>query len=410
MVGVVRFAGLSGMDMEETRKLPNHSANRSSCLCQIVTFCLLCSCATAPVSTPVALPPEVPLNAGAGKGDPIFVTLSLNGDKELLFVMDTGATGTFLDSSLAPELGKALRQVQILDNTTGRGKVVALYKAPPLFLGETRLATGREVGVVDFSLLRRVAGRPIMGVLGMDCLSHYCLQLDFAANKLRFLKPQLTNGAELGRAFAVKFPTGIPVVAGNVLGVQGFDTIVDTGDTGSGALGTSLVKKSPGRASSLMTNGLAASLSGAHAEAKGRFTNCTFGEEKYDLILSENSTTSVGLAFLARHEVTFDFPGRKMYLKLRGDGRRPDPGEDVGLSLVRDGDETTIFAVDPKGPGDRAGIAAGDVLLAINGNAVGALEMWQVKKLIHSGENKELTFSMRRHGQTQDIKIAPTKF
>ena len=159
-----------------------------------------------------------------------------------------------------------------------------------------------------------------------------------------------------------------------------------------------------------MTNGWVASFSGAHAEAKGRFTNCIFGEENYDLILNENATTSVGLSFLARHEVTFDFPGRKIYLKRRGDGRQPDPGEDVGLSLVRDRDETTIFAVDPKGPGDRAGIAAGDVLLAINGNAVGVLEMWQVKKLIHSGGNKELTFSVRHHGQTQDIKIVPAEF
>ncbi len=69
-----------------------------------------------------------------------------------------------------------------------------------LYLGETRLLLDDRVTTDDLS--RMFPGQSsIKGVLGMDCLRHYCIQLDFTARKMRFLDPDHLQTDGLGKAF-----------------------------------------------------------------------------------------------------------------------------------------------------------------------------------------------------------------
>ena len=52
---------------------------------------------------------------------------------------------------------------------------------------------------------------PIMGMLSIDCLKHYCIQLDFAAGKMRFLEPEHVNAVQLGKAFPIIWTEGRPL-------------------------------------------------------------------------------------------------------------------------------------------------------------------------------------------------------
>jgi hypothetical protein len=61
-----------------------------------------------------------------------------------------------------------------------------------------QLHTGTKVWTGDFKDLPSLAGKPPLGILGMDCLSDYCLQLDFAQRKLRFLDPNRLDASSLG--------------------------------------------------------------------------------------------------------------------------------------------------------------------------------------------------------------------
>src|SRR5213075_1852089 len=51
---------------------------------------------------------EAPLNKGAGQGDTVYLSLSMNGQNGVLFEVDTGLDHTILDESVAAELGKPL--------------------------------------------------------------------------------------------------------------------------------------------------------------------------------------------------------------------------------------------------------------------------------------------------------------
>ena len=116
-----------------------------------------------------------------------MMTVRLESGEELPLVVDTGTSGTLFDKALEPTLGKAVGTTVI--QSWGVHKTNNLYAAPRLYIGGVRLKMPRVVVSSDeVNLMSARAGRPIRGILGYDCLRHYCLQLDFAAGKMRFVE------------------------------------------------------------------------------------------------------------------------------------------------------------------------------------------------------------------------------
>ena len=134
------------------------------------------------------LPPEVVMNPEAGRGGLLIVTIRLESGQKLPFLMDCGTSGTFFDKAFEPKLGKAIGTNMI--QSWGVKKESKVYVMPKLYLGGVPLMTGSEVQTYDFGGLN-FNGHPIMGMLGYDTLRHYCIQLDFAAGKLRFLDDEM---------------------------------------------------------------------------------------------------------------------------------------------------------------------------------------------------------------------------
>src|SRR5205823_8113081 len=153
-------------------------------------FCLglmlLASCAT-PHSTRPVLPAETSFNRGAGRGDYLFITLHLRDGEGLLFAVDTGAPVTTFDSSLIAKLGKPRGNIEASSSWYGVKVGMDVVRAPALYLGNTRLLTGDVSFASDLSWVW--PGRRVMGILGLDCLQHYCVQSDFGAVKLVFFAP-----------------------------------------------------------------------------------------------------------------------------------------------------------------------------------------------------------------------------
>src|SRR2546425_1499457 len=176
-----------------------------------VCLVLLSSCATAPIWFPAdsirpPLPTEISLNKGAGRGDNLFVTLRLDTGEELLFLVDTGSPCTVFDKSLEPKLGKRLGTTKVKwPGGKGRGSV---YRAPKLYLDRTELLTAPRVLTLDLTPLPLLPGRPVRGILGMDCLRHYCVHLDFESGKMRFLDPDHLGRGNLGKAFPLRILFG----------------------------------------------------------------------------------------------------------------------------------------------------------------------------------------------------------
>ncbi len=256
----------------------------------ILSLLLLRSAVAAPHSAAIVpaadLPADVRINKEAGRGGLLFVTLRLDGGDELPFLVDTGATGTVLGKSLEARLGKRPSSKGTASGWDLSKGNVNVYAAPKLYLGNTRLMTGDKVWIGNSDR---------QGTLGMDCLEHYCIQLDFEAGKMRFLNPDQVRASDLGKPFSLTIKRNLPYIhhAGLIPG-SGANLMVDIGCRVDGLEEKNAIK------------GLAQIL-----------PECVWDSETYTnlAVAAVEHANVIGLNFLARHLVTLDFPNRIMYLK-----------------------------------------------------------------------------------------------
>lgn len=240
------------------------------------------------------------------------MTLNLESGEELLFLVDTGSPMCALDKTLEPMLGKPLGNYEI--HSIYGAIPSKLYKAPRLYLKGIQLKTGNTVAVMDFKRLsadlNQVAhsNHRIMGVLGMECLRHYCLQLDFADKKMRLLNPKHLSIQDLGKAFPLTISRGpgpYLIVQGSLAGGSGTSSMIDTGMTFDGD-----VLQKPFRQQQFN-----------YSRKNMVLKNGMFGGYSYtNLYLGDGRANVLGLGFLARNLVTFNFPKRMMYLKQQSVG------------------------------------------------------------------------------------------
>lgn len=290
----------------------------------LLAFCAYVSAtpASAPASSTVIgdssviipatnLPPEITLNRNTGRGGGIIVTLRLADGQEIPVALDTGSAVSLIDQALEPKLGPRLGKSSVTMFESPR-QTSGIYATPGLYLGNVPLMTAPHIRTYDFKNWK------IKGLLGMDCLKHYCLQLDFDAEKMRFLNRDQLDTNDLGRAYPIIFPASGRVFVHHASFTGGESTnllldaaylhgqrwperelpptyaLVDTGFMGF-----------DGRVEG--TNHVTLHL--AQSVWDGRtYTNLTIRQ-------GGNAANIIGLKFLARHLVTFDFPGRTLYLK-----------------------------------------------------------------------------------------------
>jgi hypothetical protein len=247
---------------------------------------------------------------------------------QALFVVDTGSPVTVLDKSLEAELGKRYASVKLKFPILGSDDKAWWYAAPEMSLGKFKLKTAPYVVCGDLSaqLKKEIPDRKVAGILGLDCFEKEIVRFDFANGRICFMEPGTKADRDWGRAYPMqlKVRKGFwrkwrTVEATAKLDVSGKDLSlrVDSGYLSDGML--------DGRAMDwAMRSSLRGYQTGRAAETKNMgalFPKIDFGGETYtNIVLANTGRNLLGLGFLARNEVTFDFPAGVMYLK-RSEGR-----------------------------------------------------------------------------------------
>jgi hypothetical protein len=272
------------------------------------------------------LPGEVPFSNETGFGKHITVTVRLQDGKAVPMVVDTGSPVTLLDESLKSKLGPQLGISKTLDWSN---KVkCSIYAAPKLYLGKVPLLTGDFVLTCNFKKIQ--PKHPPMGILGMDCLKHYCIQLDFAAGKMRFLSPEQMDAGGPGVAFPLIYST---VGEGQthyfrtfihhtgLVGGQGENLLIDTGLDIDGGVAPEILEEQEQKLN-IPKKKL--------DKTTWYIPECVWEGQTYTNIevkeaagrIAGTGANVLGLRFLARHLVTFDFPDGMMYLQRQSAGPR----------------------------------------------------------------------------------------
>jgi Aspartyl protease len=324
----------------------------------IITFglVLLSSCASENVSQSKFTPAAIAMNKEAGRGGPLIVSINLIDGGSFPFVLDTGCALTCLDKSLEPHLGLRIGKLNMsLEGEKYTGK---LYQAPRLYLGDTLLVkTTPYVGIFDCSKISSELGVPVMGILGMDVLRHYCIQLDFAANRIRFLNDTNADKTSWGKPFTlIDVGDGCFAIQGNLAGVNGSESLIDTGCVNEGWLIPQAFEQwthqftTPTNYETFATN--------AVLEEEIYPDVTLYALDAFSDGRSSIEFNGIGLRFLSRHLVTLDFPEKIMYLKRTSIG--PFIDGDMKATAEIEGSSALQFLGDLKEKGQLPGWAKDD--------------------------------------------------
>jgi len=254
------------------------------------------------------LPAEVAMNEGAGKGMFLLVKLRLEDGEDFPCMVDTGAPVTRLPRSVEPKLGRRLgtRKFSTLDAIGPFTEYT--YAAPKLYLGDVQLTTGSHIGTSDDT-----------PVLGMDCLRHYCIQLDFQARTIRFLDPEKVNPAELGKAFALVDSNYAMIEHPGLFEEKSSEVLIDTGCALDGYVEPRLFKRVVRSQQARSLSRLGPDEPNVEVPEIVLVSECVWDGRIYSDVIIGKGPNLIGLKFLGHHLVTFNFPNGMMYLKQVGD-------------------------------------------------------------------------------------------
>jgi predicted aspartyl protease len=340
----------------------------------------------------------------AKNGGPILLPVTFI-DKEHLFVLDTGSSHTVYDTSLRQELGKVKKTEKAL--TLGSPIKAEIFDAPEVFLGPLNLKDSNEVSCLDLKMLSLVDGRKISGIIGMNFLKRHVIQIDFDKGIVSFLQPVEDQYPDWGIELLLRYgKLGWPYITSNILDNVNVDFVIDTGSNSTGALASDIFEKIISENKPNTSESLFATASGVIRKRECRIDSISVGSFEYEeLIFSEANWSHLGLLLLSRHKVTFDFPNSRMYLKKGKDFKKRDEADMSGLHLLRISKQTVVYSVDEDSPAKKAGIGPKDIILKVYEKDASKYDMWELRRLLMSGDRRSITMTIKRGDDVKDISF-----
>jgi predicted aspartyl protease len=331
------------------------------------------------------------------------VPISLSG-RILYFIVDTGASRSSIDTHYtnipAMPIGSA-------DQETSADNVSAnVIKSPALTIGAVPLGF-ENILDNDLSLAREVTGEECDGILGLDALRRYVVSIDFDGGEI--VLRQSSDGKPLAGAEAIhlRMADSLYSLPSRINGSREMDLLIDSGANTSISLNPNAWHEALN--DSDRTRGVPALFGTVGRQVTQsrmvRVHELQIGHHEYNdlicILVGQSAESSIGLPFLRRHQVTFDFPTQTLYLVPRHFSS-PDKRDMSGLHLLKIGPNVTVHSVDPQSPAEACGIVSGDVLSRVDDADVPALSMKILRELFMTkdGDKRALVIQRGKHEMT----------
>ena len=353
-----------------------------------------CASRTGPSPTPISAPdlaPEaisplasVPLERFQ---DLLFIDVTDPTGTAHLFVLDTGASFTVIDPTVAaafepvPYIDENGESFDVVAQTSGPGSIDlgSMVVLPRVGLGELTLVESVGVFVVDISVAARVLGRPIAGVLGFQSLQmpH---TIDYGTNTLHLyetLPPQEGPGLVLQDAYYT------PIVELE-LGGEPVPVILDTGSGACLSLPLDVAMRA-GLAGEPVPTGYSQTMSGVVEDRSARLSGSlaipphAIPRPIVDIAHSPNA--HVGGMLLEHFALHLDPANDRVWFTRTGDADATCASlTTLGFSYAQGDAGWEVVLILPGFL--ESGIQAGDVLVSIAGTPVAELDRPAVEALL----------------------------
>ncbi|HEY5311039.1 MAG TPA: PDZ domain-containing protein [Pirellulales bacterium] len=332
-------------------------------------------------------------------------------DQSRILLFDTGASTTCFDLSERKRLGSDIGEVRI--HAALGSLLTNAYSAPAMTLGNLPLLPTMRVVCFNLAPLREAADTDFDAILGIESLMPFIVQIDFDRGVLKVFAAGSSDPA-WGDPVPLWFnPRGNPKMELTLCGVKR-TYLIDTG-----ADGIFIDRRLCAKLTEL--GKLRPVGSGAQLGLLGRMESTTYaagqvelGRFKHsNLRVDDGQNNIVGLKYLARYCVTFDFPNRTLYLRpgVRYSDPDDDPKDLSGLHVIESHGKLRIDWIDDGGPAEAAGLQVGDQIARVDRKDAAGYRLLELRKLFASREGRKIQLTTIRAGETREVEIilrAPT--
>lgn len=348
----------------------------------------------------------------AKRGDLLLVPMTIAG-KSYPFVLATNSERTIVDVRLRNLLGKSLGERT--DDTSDVPRWEE-FSPVPMKIGKIAVRAAQRLQCANIAMLfGETSGHDVFGVIGHDLLRDRVVQIDFDTGKLclRAAGPKIEPplGARRHPMFAGS--NGYPTIILNVEGAGIDSFVVDTSFTGPVTLRPYSMRK-------LIKKGAITCVRRANFIARdgrelvqhvGRLRG--LGLSEYPTVpnirVMNSDYETVGLTFLSRFSLIFDFKNEELFMLQGARFEEPDSDDWSDMMMVHNDGRVTIKKTATNGAAELAGIRAGDVVVEVNGKLAATLTLFQIRQLLSKSDTVAMTFRREERDFRVQLQAAPAK-
>jgi Aspartyl protease/PDZ domain len=370
----------------------------------LIGLCLLVL-AGATDTSGAQLPLSIPFDFESNQ---ILLKVSINGTRPGWFILDSGASGCIVDTTVARRL-HIKTEGQAQGTGAGHGPVAITFANSVTYsLPGTSLTVPRSY-VIDFSNQPALLGHEIAGVLGYEFFIRYVVALDFEARVMTLYDPA-TYTPPTGATtipFTITRKTPYIIVRTKVEGADPVETIVQI-DSGSGdSFDVDNLARSPHRLETL--GGVGSGQEFRMVMGRGEWAE--LGPFRFPAPTGATGGVQlIGLQVLRRFDVVFDYTHSRMLLTPNSRIAEPFGFDASGLDIrwSSDGKHFVAHDVPPDTPAAQAGIRTNDEILTINNQPADRFTIGQFMRML-SKDGETVVLGIRRGNMLRVVNLTLRK-
>lgn len=354
----------------------------------------------------------------------VVVPVVLNGALPLKFILDTGVRTAILTQKTFTDILNLSYSRKYSISGPGGAQVIDAYITNNVSLelpgvqgrGHALLVLGQ-----DYLELRNYLGTDVHGILGYELFSRFIIQIDYDKKVLTLTVPQKFRKKRKFQSIPIKIEDTKPYVTTSIVLADGTQftakLLVDSGASHGLMLEPTSdprIQVPDSTVSSIIGRGLGGEITGK----VGRIRSLKVGTyDVKDVIASFPDPNSyfdslklsaterngaIGGEVLSRFTVIFNFPKEEMYVRKNASFKKKFHYNLSGLTIKAKGSKLNVFEVtevQEKSVSDQAGVAAGDLIVSINGVQTNALDLNTIIGFFNNKPGKKINMVVDRGGQ-----------
>ncbi len=347
----------------------------------------------------------------------VYVQGTVNGKGPYTFIVDTGGH-TLISPKAAREAGLHAVGEGTTSGAGDKTETTGFAHYDEIAVGGLRLTD--QTAFVTKIYDKEIEGIPVDGMLGFEVFARFAVRIDYGAQTMTLWPFAKFDPKGAGTAVPFVFYDHLPSVRGKIDDIPA-RLDIDTGSRAEIDVTSPTVARfdlrarykpgistitgwgvgGPGRSYVVRTPSLTL------GTVSGKSVVTGLSEAKGGSISDPNYEGNVGSGFLKRFVVTFDYAHKVMYLKPL----QPPPADAgafdrSGLWINAAEDGFAVTAVAAGSPAAEAGVAAGDVITAIDGQPARPEALSDARRLLRATPaGTKVRLDLRRGGQGQSATV-----